>query len=274
MFSTLAYTAGLRSAAATRRRAASPFAPWFLRVLRVLRVLRGFVAGAAVATRGASGAMMCPFRVWPSHPSTNCHPPSPAFCGRCSSAPSTLSSDLRSVVLYGSGAERQLRATSDLNLIFVLRTFTRQAIDELREPLRLARGGGRCTDHVPARGRHPRRGRPRSRSSSRISAGGGRSCTATIPSPRSPCPADAMRRQVEQLLLNFELRTRAASVANGLREAAARAHRRTAAPGRCAPRPPPCSNCAGEPAASPKAALDRDRGGAARWPLGSGRSRW
>jgi len=46
--------------------------------------------------------------------------------------------DLRSVVLYGSGAEGKLRPTSDVNVILVLTAFSQQQADQLREPLRLA----------------------------------------------------------------------------------------------------------------------------------------
>jgi hypothetical protein len=56
-------------------------------------------------------------------------------------AVSACGPELRSVVLFGSGAEGRLRATSDLNLIFVLRTFDAERLDGLREPLRLARAG-------------------------------------------------------------------------------------------------------------------------------------
>lgn len=45
---------------------------------------------------------------------------------------------LRSVVLYGSGAEGKLRPTSDVNLILLLTAFDRGLADPLREPLRLA----------------------------------------------------------------------------------------------------------------------------------------
>lgn len=45
---------------------------------------------------------------------------------------------LRSVVLYGSGAEGKLRPTSDVNLILLLSAFDRGLADQLREPLRLA----------------------------------------------------------------------------------------------------------------------------------------
>jgi predicted nucleotidyltransferase len=46
--------------------------------------------------------------------------------------------DLRAVVLYGSGAEGKLRATSDVNVLLVLSAFDQNQADQLREPLRLA----------------------------------------------------------------------------------------------------------------------------------------
>ena len=46
--------------------------------------------------------------------------------------------DLRAVVLYGSGAEGKLRASSDVNVLLVLAAFEQQKADQLREPLRLA----------------------------------------------------------------------------------------------------------------------------------------
>ncbi len=47
--------------------------------------------------------------------------------------------DLLSVILYGSAAEGRLRHTSDVNLLLVLRAFTRAQADGIREPLRSAR---------------------------------------------------------------------------------------------------------------------------------------
>lgn len=49
-----------------------------------------------------------------------------------------FASDLRAVVLYGSGAEGKLRATSDVNLLLVLSAFDQEKANQLREPLRLA----------------------------------------------------------------------------------------------------------------------------------------
>ena len=42
--------------------------------------------------------------------------------------------DLRSVVLYGSGAEGRLRATSDVNLLIVLSAFNSAHATELQSP--------------------------------------------------------------------------------------------------------------------------------------------
>jgi predicted nucleotidyltransferase len=47
-------------------------------------------------------------------------------------------SELESVVLYGSAAEGRMRKTSDVNVIVVLREFSAERADRLREPLRSA----------------------------------------------------------------------------------------------------------------------------------------
>lgn len=46
--------------------------------------------------------------------------------------------DLKSIVLYGSGAEGNLRPASDVNVIVVLARFDQHKADQMREPLRLA----------------------------------------------------------------------------------------------------------------------------------------
>jgi predicted nucleotidyltransferase len=53
--------------------------------------------------------------------------------------------DLRSVVLFGSGAEGRLRPTSDLNLVVVLKAFRKDRVDAFREPLRAAHVAGRAS---------------------------------------------------------------------------------------------------------------------------------
>ena len=54
-------------------------------------------------------------------------------------AKEAFGTDLRSVVLYGSGAEGKLRPTSDINLILVLSAFNQQQADQIREPLRISK---------------------------------------------------------------------------------------------------------------------------------------
>lgn len=53
-------------------------------------------------------------------------------------AQTTFGTDLAAAVLFGSAADGQLRATSDVNLLLLLKRFTPQAADALRAPLRLA----------------------------------------------------------------------------------------------------------------------------------------
>lgn len=53
-------------------------------------------------------------------------------------AKTAFGDDLKSVVLFGSAASGDLRATSDVNLLLVLQRFTQDGADRLREPLRLA----------------------------------------------------------------------------------------------------------------------------------------
>lgn len=62
-----------------------------------------------------------------------------AAAGKCFQA------SLKSIVLFGSGAEGRLRPTSDLNLLFVLAAFEPAQVDAFREPLRVAQVAGRAT---------------------------------------------------------------------------------------------------------------------------------
>jgi hypothetical protein len=53
-------------------------------------------------------------------------------------AKKAFDSDLRSVVLYGSGADGKLRPASDVNVIVVLAKFDQNSANQMCEPLRLA----------------------------------------------------------------------------------------------------------------------------------------
>ncbi len=64
--------------------------------------------------------------------------------------------DLAAAVLFGSAAEGRLRATSDVNLLLVLKRFTRERADRMREAYRVARAAIRLVvmfvleDELPA----------------------------------------------------------------------------------------------------------------------------
>ena len=47
-------------------------------------------------------------------------------------------SDLRSIILYGSAAEGRLRASSDVNMLLILKRFDRERVDGIRESFRTA----------------------------------------------------------------------------------------------------------------------------------------
>lgn len=53
-------------------------------------------------------------------------------------AQTAFGADLAAAVLFGSAADGQLRATSDVNLLLLLKRFTPASADALRGPLRLA----------------------------------------------------------------------------------------------------------------------------------------
>jgi hypothetical protein len=61
-----------------------------------------------------------------------------AITGFVASAKEAFGADLASIVLFGSGAEQNLRPTSDVNILLVLRRFDQVQADALREPLRFA----------------------------------------------------------------------------------------------------------------------------------------
>jgi predicted nucleotidyltransferase len=58
-------------------------------------------------------------------------------------AKASLDSDLRSIVLFGSGAENRLRPTSDVNVAVILRAFDAERIAALSETLLAARAAVR-----------------------------------------------------------------------------------------------------------------------------------
>lgn len=56
----------------------------------------------------------------------------------CTAAQAAFGGDLESIVLFGSAAEGRLRATSDVNVLVVLKRFEQPQADRVREATRLA----------------------------------------------------------------------------------------------------------------------------------------
>jgi predicted nucleotidyltransferase len=166
-----------------------------------------------------------------------------------------LGDDLVSVVLFGSAAEGRMRATSDVNVIIVMKRFTAERIDRLREPLRLAHATIRletmlildseiaeaaeafAVKFADIAGRH------------RVLAG------VDVLAGLTPSRG-AMRTRVNQILLNFVLRTRERYALVSLREEQlAPLVADCAAPLRAAAEI--ILQLEGRPAASPKEALEK-----------------
>lgn len=190
---------------------------------------------------------------------------SQALAGFVEESGKALGDDLVSVILFGSAAEGRLRATSDVNLMLVLRNFDPARIDVLREPLRLAHATIRLEamlireDELAAAAeafavkfadiavRH------------RVLAG--KDVLAGLKPSR-----EATRQRLRQILLNFILRTRERYAITSLREEQlAVAVADCAAPLRAAAEI--MLQLEGRPAASPKAALETVAAelGAGKW---------
>lgn len=129
----------------------------------------------------------------------------------------TFGDRLVSAVLFGSAAEGRVRATSDVNLAIVTRTYTREDADRLREPLTLAHAAialnvmflvedevGAAAEAFAAKFADIRRRRQVLR---------GRDVFAGITIPRA-----AEIHRLKQVLLNLVLRARTAYALRGLRD--------------------------------------------------------
>ena len=124
---------------------------------------------------------------------------------------------LESVVLYGSAAECALRATSDVNVILVLRAFERERAARLREPARLAHATVRLramfllAEEVAAAAEAFAQKFDDVRRRHRVLWG--RDPFAALAPSRA-----ALLARINQVLLNLILRLRAAYVERGLHE--------------------------------------------------------
>jgi len=132
-------------------------------------------------------------------------------------ASAAFGTDLRAVVLFGSAVEARLRATSDVNLVVVLRRFERAQAEQLQRPLRVAQAAVRLTpmflleSEVPAAAEafavkfddilHRRA-----------------LLFGTDPFEQLLIPRAARVARLKQVLLNLKLRLREQFVLRGLRE--------------------------------------------------------
>jgi predicted nucleotidyltransferase len=132
-------------------------------------------------------------------------------------AKESFGSDLSAIVLFGSAATGDMRATSDVNLMLVLKRFDISAADRLREPMRLTHAAVELNamflleDEVASAvdafavkfydiiARH-------------------RLLFGSDPFVNLKTSPDALRRRIEQVLLNLQLRLRERYVSVSLRE--------------------------------------------------------
>lgn len=168
-------------------------------------------------------------------------------------AKDALGPTLRSIVLFGSAAEGQMRPTSDVNVILVLTAFDRVRADRLREPLRLAYAAVRLdamflldSEVVPAAGAFAQKFADVLRRR--------RILWGPDPFTGLAIPRDALLLRLRQVLLNLTIRLRALYVSRSLREEQlARAVADAAGPlGTCAAS---LLDLEGKPAAAPGEAL-------------------
>jgi predicted nucleotidyltransferase len=132
-------------------------------------------------------------------------------------AKDALGPTLRSVVLFGSAAEGQMRPTSDVNVILVLTAFDRARADRLREPLRVAYAAVRLSamflldsEVAPAAEAFAQKFADVLRRR--------RILWGPDPFTGLAIPRDALLRRLRQVLLNLTIRLRALYVGRSLRE--------------------------------------------------------
>ena len=122
---------------------------------------------------------------------------------------------LRSVILYGSAAEGRLRATSDVNLLFVLTRFD-SAADAFRQPFRFAAAAANVTAMFVLERELPHAAAEFAQKFADIRRRHvvlhGEDVVATLAIPR-----DALVRRLQQVLLNLTLRLREQYVERSLR---------------------------------------------------------
>jgi predicted nucleotidyltransferase len=168
-------------------------------------------------------------------------------------AQGALGDDLVAAILFGSAAEGRLRATSDVNVALVLAKLEPAKLDALREPLRLAHATIRLEAMLILESELAEAAEAFAVKFADIAVRhrvlAGRDVMAALRPTRQ-----AMRHRLQQILLNFTLRTRERYALQSLREEQVpRLLADCAAPLRAAAEI--VLQLEGRPADSPKAAL-------------------
>lgn len=132
-------------------------------------------------------------------------------------AKSAFGADLKSIILFGSGAEGRLRATSDVNVILLLSQFDQRAAQAMREPLRVAQAAIRLSPMFIVEAELPAAVTAFAEKFSDILRRR-RILHGTDPFVGVTIPRDIVIARLDQVLLNLVLRLREAYVMRGLRE--------------------------------------------------------
>lgn len=132
-------------------------------------------------------------------------------------AQTSFQDDLSCLLLFGSAAEGRLRATSDLNLLVVLKRFQPDRANAFREPMRLARVAARATAMFALESELPTAAEMFAVKFADI-ARRSRVLFGQMPSSLRAIPPDVLKRQLRQLLMNLTLRLRNGYVMTSLRE--------------------------------------------------------
>ena len=132
-------------------------------------------------------------------------------------AKTAFETDLLAAVLYGSAAEGRLRATSDVNMLLVLKQFDQARADRLREPLRLAHAAVQLNAMFLLEAEVPTAMEAFAVKFADIVARH-RVLYGSDPFATLNMPREALIRRLKQVLLNLQLRLRERYVLLSLRE--------------------------------------------------------
>lgn len=124
---------------------------------------------------------------------------------------------LVSIVMYGSAAEGRMRATSDVNMLLVLKAFEKPCADQLREPMRLAHAAVQMNAMFLLESELPAAMEAFAVKFVDIAARH-RVLFGSDPFANLHAPRPALIRRLKQVLLNLQLRLRERYVLVSLRE--------------------------------------------------------